>query len=333
MTTLSSHPGASPGFGSPRRQNYVPQFTLHDLPHELSSTQLQAKQILAQLLSRLKDSDSIYHDRYGQWVESNPKLEDFCFQCVRPQVWNFLQGRWSLEALKLIGGDLKFEGHGVYLNGVFGLDKRVRIYVGQATSIRQRISQHLNFRYRRDNPSLHYHAMQRSIYNQLGLLALLPSPSHSSIGLPGMDRPDLLLNILEMWMCLVFRALPPQTLETWLGGTEDTATVKKENQGGNFGGLNIASPLDQGAKIKEWIDLSGSDDPLVLDYIGIGSKSKEVEEIEKEYVEVVKEPPKLVEETMHVPQWAVWGGLAAALAFVFLNSRSAPQLRFRGRIR
>ena len=235
--------------------------------------------------------------------------------------------------MKLIGGELKFEGRGVYLNGVFGLDKRVRIYVGQTTSVRQRVSQHLNFRYRRDNPSLHYLAMQQSIYNSIGLLALLPSLSPSSNNLPGMDRPDLLLNVLEMWMCLVFRSLPAQTLELWLSGVEEPGKAEKESREGDFGGLNIASPLDQGDKVRDWIDLSNSDDPLILDYIGKRSRPRELEERRNNSTEIASKFPKSEEEVLPVPHWAILGGLAAVLAFVLFNNRSGSHLKLKGHIR
>ncbi|KAJ8110583.1 hypothetical protein OPT61_g6610 [Boeremia exigua] len=215
----------------------------------------------------LKDPESRHCARYGRWAERHPTLDDFCLRCVRPQVWSYLNGRWSLDALKLIAGDLRAEHRAVYLNGVLGLDKRVRIYIGQASSLRPRIAQHLNFRYRRDNPSLHYHAMQSSIYNAIGVLAILPSSGIGGHTLPGMDDPTLLLNLLEMWMSLVFRALPTSTLEEWM--PEDISPKRKEGKEGVFGGLNVRCPLDQGASKAGWVDLSDSDDVLVREYAGV----------------------------------------------------------------
>lgn len=142
---------------------------------------------------------------------------------------------------------------------------RVRIYIGQASSLRPRVAQHLNFRYRRDNPSLHYHAIQLSIYNAIGSLALLPSPNMGNHSLPGMDDPALLLNLLEMWMCLIFRTLPPQTLAEWMPA--DVSAKRKLGKEGEFGGLNVASPLDQGVAGRAPVDLSENDDPLIRDYL------------------------------------------------------------------
>ncbi|KAF2034962.1 hypothetical protein EK21DRAFT_55297 [Setomelanomma holmii] len=256
--------------------NNAAQTNMFDYPTELASAQLEAKAILSHLFTRLKDKDSKYHARYGKWIAKHARLEEFCFRCIRPQAWAFLNGRWSLDALKLVGGDIfKFEGKGVYLNGVLGLDKKVRVYIGQANSIRQRVSQHLNFRFRRDNPSLHYHAMQQSVYNAIGLVAVLPSPNMGNHALPGMDSPDLLLNILEMWTCLIFRTLPTQTLEEWLPSDGTINTSRRMGLEGEFGGLNIASPLDHGEKQREWLDLSDSPDPLIRDYLGLGRQISE----------------------------------------------------------
>lgn len=250
---------------------------MYDLPTDLSVAQLEAKKILVHLLERLQDEDSKYYAKYGKWVQRHPRLEDFCFRSIRPQVWAFLNGRWSLDALKAVGGDLKHEGRGLYLDGVLGLDRRVRIYVGQAGSIRSRVGQHLNFRYRRDNPSLHYHAMQNSIYNSIGLIAQVPSPNMGNHTLPGMDCPDLLLNVLEMWICLVFRSLPLQILDAWLPDDEAVKKGRKSGQEGEFGGLNVAMPLDQGGPHREWLDLSECEDPLILEYLGRGKDSVKAE--------------------------------------------------------
>ncbi|CAO2650618.1 Nn.00g019100.m01.CDS01 [Neocucurbitaria sp. VM-36] len=320
------------------QQALIPR--LYDLPRELSSAQLEAKQILAHLLNRLKETESTYYNRYGKWVERHPRLEDFCFQCIRPQVWTFLGGRWSLDALKTIGGDLKFEGRSVYLDGVLGLDRRVRVYIGQATSLRQRVAQHLNFRYRRDNPSLHYHAMQYSIYNTIGCLATLPSPNSRNPALPGMDCPDLLLNVLEMWMCLMFRTLPSPILDVWLPEVEGVSKGRKKGKEGEFGGLNITSPLDQGDRQRHWIDLSDSDDPLVLEYINLtqqssidkkkeeqtGAKGQDTPaERRKKYAETARRQRDNVQNGIHVPQWFVLGGLAVGLGLILLSSRGGPQ--------
>lgn len=290
--------------GSPSRlpsHKFTPysnaQTNMYDYPAQFTTAQLEAKAILAHLLKKIKQKDSRYYSRYGKWAERHPRLDEFCFRCVRPHVWTFLNGRWSLDALKNIQGDLKFEGRGVYLDGVLGLDKRVRIYIGQAASIRQRIAQHLNFRYRRDNHSLHYHAMQQSVYNAIGLIAFLPSPNMGGNALPGMDSPDLLLNLIEMWMCLVFRTLPPQLQEEWLPDDGTVNKSKKDGKEGEYGGLNIASPLDHAEKEREWLDLSEIEDPLIRDYLGLGRQLSEAEQRKRSEVQYLKPEIKQEEET------------------------------------
>lgn len=264
---------------------------MNDLPSQYTPAQLEAQDLLKHLLSKLKEPESKHYSRYGRWVERHPRLDDFCMRCIRPQVWTFLSNRWSLDGLKLIGGDLRTDSHAIYLNGILGQDKRVRIYVGQASSLRQRIAQHLNFRYRRDNPSLHYYALQRSVYNAIGVLAMLPSPNMGGHALPGMDDPGLLLNVLEMWMGLVFRSLTVPMLRKWL---PERVNTTKEGKEGMFGGLNIRCPLDQGDNKSAWIDLSESEDRLVIDYLGLDdvkasevqdSVQQDLERRKKEYAE------------------------------------------------
>jgi hypothetical protein len=102
---------------------------MEEIPEQLTPAQQEARQILDQLLSNLKQPDSIYYERYGPWAEKHPKLGDFCvslvqliplihhqdmgvkcpsgvadsfrpvqFTCVRPNVWRFLQGgTWNLD--------------------------------------------------------------------------------------------------------------------------------------------------------------------------------------------------------------------------------------------
>jgi hypothetical protein len=314
---------------------------MSNLPTNLSLAQLEAQTTLTHLLSQISSPESKYYPRYGKWVERHPQLPNYCFRLVRPQVWTFLQNRWSLDALKLISGDLRFEGRAIYLNGVLGLDKRLRTYIGQSMNLRQRIAQHLNFRYRRDNPSLHYHALQYSIYNSIGVLAVLPMGNAT---LPGMDAPDLLLNVLEMWMCLVFRSLPEESLREWLPSDGTIDPARKEGKEGVVGGLNIALPLDQGEKSRNWVDLSESEDPLVREYLETTRKSSGVqlvkeeegsargkEYVKKEYVKKARKYRQREDTDIRVPRWLVFGAVAAIAGLFLLNSKSGPQPRPRWR--
>lgn len=228
---------------------------------------MEARQLLSELLAQLQNPDSRHYARYGKWIEKHgaSKLEDQIVSFLRPEVSTYLQlGNGSVNSLKNIGGNLMFEGRAVYLHGILGQDRRSRIYIGQSTSLNARLKQHWNFRYRRDNFSLHYHAVQNSVYDVFAVLAMLPHPSAPGVSaLPGMDQPDLILNILEMWCCLLFRTLPPQVLSEY--GIPPKPAL---GEGSLDVGLNIANPLDHGGRGGwETVDLSTSDDPLVLDYL------------------------------------------------------------------
>jgi hypothetical protein len=310
---------------------------MFDLPQALSPAHLEAQTILTHILSQISSPDSKYYPKYGTWVERHPNLPDFCLRTIRPQVWTFLQNRWSLDALKLISGDLRFEGRALYLNGVLGLDKRLRIYIGQSNNLRQRVAQHLNFRYRRDNPSLHYHALQYSIYNTIGVLAVLPPPN---VNAPGMDAPDLLQNVLEMWLCLLFRSLPQESLEEWLPHDGTIKTARKEAREGVVVGLNIALPLDQGEKSRNWVDLSESEDALVREYLETGKKSSGVHLVRKEKEEEDVDTPVMRRKAyakkargyrgerdteISVSPWLVLGGMAVVAGLFLLSSKGGSQ--------
>ncbi|KAL6703247.1 hypothetical protein ACN47E_010035 [Coniothyrium glycines] len=260
MSSQTSDTGSAPATRSGR---------MYDLPIQVSAAQTEAKEILAHLLEELKDPGNLYYDRYGAWLERHPRLDDFISRCVRPSVWTFLRGRWSLDALKAVGGDLRFEGRAIYFDGVLGVDKRVRIYTGQTTHLRQRVAQHLNFRYRRDNPSLHYYALERSVYNAIGAVASIPAPHLANQTLPGMDEPALLLNVLEMWIALVFRTLPAEMLDVWLPDSECVTKGRKSGKEGVFGGLNVACPLDNGGE-RHFVDMTDSEDPVVRAWLAQG---------------------------------------------------------------
>jgi hypothetical protein len=71
---------------------------MYNPPEELSPAQEEAKKILVHILSNLKDTESKHYAKYGRWAARHPSLSEFCFHCVRPQAWAFLDGRWSLDA-------------------------------------------------------------------------------------------------------------------------------------------------------------------------------------------------------------------------------------------
>jgi hypothetical protein len=328
-----------------------------------TAAQLEARTILINLLSQLSHAapENTIHSKYAPWIHhhSIPTLTSSLYSLIRPQLWHLLASpRLSLDALKNLGGDLRHEGRAIYLNGILGVDRRLRIYVGQSSNLRVRVAQHLNFRYRRDHPSLHYYALEWSIYNVLGVLAVLPSSSPSSgrrEELPGMDDAALMLNVLEMWMCLIFRSLPEDTLGEWL--PDDVLVSKKRltAKEGVVGGLNVASPLDQGVEMKErpFVDLSGESDPVVRDYLREvqrrkggdeggqsvrerAKKSADVEVDEEEralrkkmYAEKARRYQQRRDTDIVIPQWVFLGAVALGVGIMLFRSSGGPQARGR----
>lgn len=116
-----------------------------------------------------------------------------------------------------------------------------------------------NFRYRRDNPSLHSYAMQQSRWDYFVILAALP-PDPTAAGFTKQEQ-GLLLNILWMWCTLLFRTLQPSTMEEWQGSQPNKVP---------WTGLNLALPLDHGSEGQyvNWRHaLSESEDPLKKSYV------------------------------------------------------------------
>jgi hypothetical protein len=335
---------------NPARSNQTSQTTL-------TPPQLEARIILTHLLTRLsqpKNDDTATnprYDEYSAWINQHsiPTLTTSLYSMIRPQLWTLLSSRLSLDALKHVGGDLRLETRGaIYFNGILGVDKRLRMYVGQSGNLRQRVAQHLNFRYRRDHPSLHYYALEWSVYNVFGVCAVLPPPTSSSSSLvAGMERSDLVMNVLEMWMCLVLRSLPSDTLGEWLPDDELVDKGRKTAKEGVVGGLNVATPLDQGVEVKDmpFVDLSGEVDPAIRDYlrevkrrkddrqqvenVKIKDVTMEVDEEEralrkKMYAEKARRYSKRRDTDIVIPQWVFLGAVAVGVGVLLFRSSGGP---------
>lgn len=133
----------------------------------------------------------------------------------------------------MVGGDLNYGGAGVYLHILWSNDDPtlLYLYVGQSWNIAQRISSHNNPAHRTKYPSLHYFAMDQGNLNSV--YVVLAADIHT-------DEKDshYVLNIFEMWSCLIFQTLLPQDLHEWLPDN-----TKLQNWAY---GLNVALPLWQG---------------------------------------------------------------------------------------
>ncbi|EMD61300.1 hypothetical protein COCSADRAFT_39036 [Bipolaris sorokiniana ND90Pr] len=302
-----------------------------DNSNKLTPAQTEARTILNYVLTQLQ-SHPYYNATYGPWIQRNghTQLLTFCHTLVLPQTWNFLSHRWSLDALKPLSGDLRYSGRAIYLDGILGLDKRLRIYVGQSHNLRARVAQHLNFRYRRDHSSLHYFALQESVYNVLGAVIVLPGVNSG----PGTDDMPLLMNVLELWMCLIFRSLPIQVLEEWLPDDGSVERKRKAGKEGVVGGLNVACPLDQGRDERTFVDLSDEEDPLIKAYLKEVRRKKKEKGEEDEIVrrkEVYAEKArgyKGGDGDIRVPQWVLYSVLAGVLGYILVSSRVGQKLRW-----
>ncbi|KAF2447966.1 hypothetical protein P171DRAFT_408576 [Karstenula rhodostoma CBS 690.94] len=243
-------------------QTHEASLSMNPTPEASSPAQQEAQHILEHLLTKLQEPHSKYHTRYGKWIQRHPNLVPFCMDCVRAPVWHALEKGSDYNAIKCIAGDFPWQTRGIYFDAVLlSSDPHAptRLYIGQSTNLRLRISQHQKFRYRRDNPSLHYHALHKSDDNAYGTLIVLPSASMGNHRLPGMDNEALLLDVMEMWMCLVFRCLQGETVSTWL--PEDVGGA------GKLGALNVWCPVERWEGSRgEMVDLRGSGDWVVRDW-------------------------------------------------------------------
>lgn len=135
---------------------------------------------------------------------------------------------------------MQYNGTGIYIHIIHGRDKHYRYYAGQSNDLATRIKkQHLNFRYRYQNPSLHYHAMHESDFDTFVIVARIPD---AEMARWKNEEMALVLNILEMWCALCFGTLPRSVaMQYWPEeqGKENMPPRKVE-------GLNVKSPLDQG---------------------------------------------------------------------------------------
>jgi hypothetical protein len=162
-----------------------------------------------------------------------------------------------------------------------------------------------------------------------------------------MERSDLVMNVLEMWMCLVLRSLPSDTLGEWLPDDELVDKGRKTAKEGVVGGLNVATPLDQGVEVKDmpFVDLSGEVDPAIRDYlrevkrrkddrqqvenVKIKDVTMEVDEEEralrkKMYAEKARRYSKRRDTDIVIPQWVFLGAVAVGVGVLLFRSSGGP---------
>lgn len=106
------------------------------------------------------------------------------------------------------------------------------LYIGQASDFSDRMKNHNDPLRRYRNPSLHYHIWD-SIDDIKSVFVTLATYKK-----PQCVEDQLILNLGEMWMCLIFQTLRPLHLEQFL--PEDVQPLWSGNH------LNVALPLWQG---------------------------------------------------------------------------------------
>ncbi|KAE8418752.1 hypothetical protein BDV36DRAFT_294798 [Aspergillus pseudocaelatus] len=123
---------------------------------------------------------------------------------------------------------------GVYLHILWRRSnpQKFWLYVGQAAELRERIRTHNDIYRRKRNPSLHYHVWDSSEDMESVFVTLGTSEKPTSA------KTQLLLNLLEMWMALVFQTLTSLHLNEYL-----PESVNRLWSGHH---LNVALPLWQG---------------------------------------------------------------------------------------
>ena len=158
-----------------------------------------------------------------------------------------------------LGGDTHDSGPGIYMHVIWERNNPAKhyLYVGQSSVISERITRHLDPWYRTKHPSLHYFVLDSGNMESKYVILTLKQTGKSPI-------PGLLLNLLEMWACLIFQTLTIRGLQEYLP-TNTNIFYPGVN-------LNVALPLhqrlseeegDQEQARRAFSGLYHSEDPMV----------------------------------------------------------------------
>ena len=231
-----------PGLNTPPPSARKVQHVATSLAENRNLHHAHPSTILSRLLKDISNPNSRHYARYGEYITAEGQnLVDLLHRCIRQEVWDLLDEyetthHPSISELASTGGDTSFYGRAIYLHIVKFPKNITRLYVGQAFNLAARIrNQHSDWRYRRDHPSLHNFAMDRSTDDQYVVLAVIREAC---------ERSDLVLNLLEMWIALWLGTLPDEVMEAWLGQRPECEDEESDED--QVLGLNVAEPLDQG---------------------------------------------------------------------------------------
>ncbi|XTI89807.1 hypothetical protein V2W45_1241595 [Cenococcum geophilum] len=181
----------------------------------------------------LESIEEFHSDAYGSFLHrSRDSGLDF-LSLLRPEALRVLSsGNYSRDNLLLIGGNTPKVG--IYLHIIWlKSDSSIYfLYVGQSIEMPTRLDHHRDPEYRARNPSLHYFVWDRGDENKMYEV------EEEFVFLSAIDRVDpLLLNLLEMWCCLMLQTLTKNALAKYL-----PANMVAPYAGTH---LNIAIPLHQ----------------------------------------------------------------------------------------
>ncbi|KAE8313701.1 hypothetical protein BDV41DRAFT_564118 [Aspergillus transmontanensis] len=123
------------------------------------------------------------------------------------------------------------------------------LYVGQGAELRERIRTHNDIYRRKRNPSLHYHVWDSAEDMESIFVTLGTSEKPTSV------KTQLLLNLLEMWMALVFQTLTSLHLDEYLPDSVNRLWLGHH--------LNVALPLWQGFTDEDQAQHLFSEDPTI----------------------------------------------------------------------
>ena len=164
------------------------------------------------------------------------------------------------ERVASLGGDITSKSAGVYMHLMWLHGEGTpRKYIGQSQNLHRRIvKEHMNSRHRKSFPSLHYALWEKT--QRYAWVILTADGSNCKTPSDSSSIRQLQLNMMEQWMALLFKSLPPRVLAAYLPNINVNAQ--------EFRHANIAPPLSQAESKPGWslYLLAQSPDPITRDY-------------------------------------------------------------------
>jgi hypothetical protein len=236
--------------------------------------------VLSTLLLTLSNPSSRHFPRYGDYITTHSPHS--LLSSLRPELFKLFDTPNATLTPSSLSSLPKpsfwsLSRHAIYLHVIHLPQNKVYCYVGQTNHLSSRIQQHQDFRYRRDHPSYHAYAMDRSSSDSFFVLATVDySPS---------GQTNLALNILEMYCALLLRTLPASEVDGWLNSLASAAEPTPSANGDapaspaavSWHPLNIALPIDQGL-----------DDPILAATAIALLNTPDADDLAKEYYAALK---------------------------------------------